>query len=401
MNNNPNNWQFNFSLPVTFPTLPSSPGRGQYVGGYNTGGGLQMTVGPFRSYSHVVRDFLSGNLSASPPPPVLRAFSSQHRTANSRFTDMLSTPPVQPSLDTVSAGDTSTHEAIRRLTRLELTAADRRPAPTWDNVSMDMVTIYIKGENGSVDGPPFNLHKSFFTHLSPYFEAVFNSGFAESETQTLHFAESNREIFAMLVDWVYKKDLKALATFEFDDRKNLPVGIGLSALQGNDLEEYIMKSQETAFEHTTKLIDLWFLADKVMIPELQNAALQAIELLRFFAPLQGVPAEISRAVYDKTPKGSPLRLYLAETTLRRLHPKSEDEGGDFHPDMLVDIFNLVKIIGADAKLRHYGLSEKAMESYLAATKGDSHLKSNPIVTAPLADEIWVSLWELRRNALKF
>ncbi|KAJ8063505.1 hypothetical protein OCU04_007381 [Sclerotinia nivalis] len=401
MNNNLNNGQINPFPPVTFPKFPSSPGWGQYGGGFNTGGSVQTTVDPFRSYSHVVRDFLSGNLPASPPPPVCRAFSSQYRAANPRFTDMLGTPPAQPILDTVSAGDTSNHEAIRRLTRLELKAADRRPAPTWNNVSMDMVTIYIKGENGSVDGPPFNLHKSFFTDLSPYFEAVFNSGFAESETQTLHFAESNREIFAMLVDWVYKKDLKALAAFELDDRKNLPVGIGLSTLQGNDLEEYIKKSQETALEHTTKLIDLWFLADKVLIPELQNAALQAIEILRFFTPLQGVPAEISHAVYDKTPKRSPLRLYLAITTLRRLHPNSEDHGEDFHPDMLVDIFNLVKVIGADAKLRHYGLSEMAMESYLVATKGGSHLKSNPIVTAPLAGDIWVSLWELRRDALNF
>ncbi|EDN97232.1 predicted protein [Sclerotinia sclerotiorum 1980 UF-70] len=268
-------------------------------------------------------------------------------------------------------------------------------------MSMDMVTVYIKGENGSVDGPPFNLHKSFFTHVSPYFEAVFNSGFAESEIQTLNFAESNREIFAMLVDWVYKKDLKALAAFELDDRKNLPVGIRLSALQGNDLEEYIKKSQETAFEHTTKLIDLWFFADKVIIPELQNAALQAIEILRFFTPLQGVPADISRAVYDKTPKGSPLRLYLAETTLRRLQPNSGNEGENFHPDMLVDIFNFVKIVGADAKLRHYGLSEKVMVAYFVPNKGDAHLEGNPIVTAPLADDIWISLWELRRYALKF
>lgn len=265
---------------------------------------------------------------------------------------------------------------------------------------MNMVTIVIQAEDGSIDGKPFYLHKAFFTHLSPYFDAAFNSGFAESETQTLHFTETTREIFAMLVDWVYTKDLKALATFELDDRKNLPLGVGLSTLQGRQLEEYIAASQETAFEYTTKLIDLWFLADKVLLPGLQNAALQAIELLRFFTPLQGVPADISRAVYDKTPKGSPIRMYLADTTLRRLHPKSEDQGEDFHPDMLADIFDFVKIAGADPRQRHYGLSERSMEFYFVEVKGDAHLKARPNVNAPLADDIWISLWELRRNALK-
>ncbi|RAL59980.1 hypothetical protein DID88_000606 [Monilinia fructigena] len=89
------------------------------------------------------------------------------------------------------------------------------------------------------------------------------------------------------------------------------------------------KSQELALEHTTKLIDLWFLADKVLMPELQNAAIIAIDALRFFTPLQGLPVDICISIYAKTPAGSPLRKYLADTTLRRLHPNAEDQGEDF------------------------------------------------------------------------
>lgn len=266
---------------------------------------------------------------------------------------------------------------------------------------MDMVAIYIEGEDGVIDGTPFNVHKAFFTHLSPYFDAAFNSTFAESSTQTLHFAESSREIFALLVQWVYVKDLTTLTTFEVADRKNLPGGIGLSNLQGEQLYEYIRKSQELALAHTKKLIDLWFLADKVLMPDLKNAAIQAIEMIRFFTPIQGVPAEVSNAVYDKTPKGSPIRKYFADTTLRRLHPQSDDQGEEFHPDMLIDMFNIVKITGANSRLRHYGLSEKAMEAFLVETNGNSHLKANPNTYPPLADDVWVGFWELRRDRMKF
>ncbi|TEY42308.1 hypothetical protein BOTCAL_0395g00010 [Botryotinia calthae] len=398
MNNNANNWQWGpHTGPAPFGAFSASPNRGQYCANHDR----NVVIGPFRSYNLVVRDYLVGNLSTSHSPPVYRGIPYEHRATSSNVIGVASGPTTYPARDTVAAIATNTNEAARVPSRLDLDAANRSQGPTWENMPMDMIAIYIKEEDGSIDGPPFNLHKSFFTHLSPYFDAVFNSGFAESATQTLHFAESNRQIFAMLIDWVYKKQLDTLAAFELDDRKNLPVGIGLSTLQGSDLDEYINKSQETAFEHTTKLIDLWFLADKVLMPELQNAAIQAIELLRFFTSLQGVPAEISRAVYDKTPKDSPLRKYLAYTTLRRLHPQSEDKGEDFHPDMLVDIFDIVKVAGSDAKLRHYGLSEKAMESFLVEVNGASHLKANPNIVAPLADDIWVSLWELRRNAMKF
>ncbi|TGO11914.1 hypothetical protein BTUL_0098g00170 [Botrytis tulipae] len=398
MNNNVNNWQWG-QHPAAVPVgaFPASPSRGQHGANFDR----NAVIGPYRSYNLVIRDYLVGNLSTSHSPPVYRGTPYEHRATSSSLIGVASGTTAYPAIGRVSANAANTNEAVRALSRLDLDATNRGQGPTWEDAPMDMVTIYIKGDDGSIDGPPFNLHKSFFTHLSPYFDAVFNSSFAESATQTLHFAESNREIFAMLIDWVYKKQLNTLAAFELDDRKNLHIGIGLSTLQGSDLDKYISKSQKTAFEHTTKLIDLWFLADKVLMPELQNAAIQAIELLRFFTPLQGVPAEISLAVYDKTPKDSPIRKYLAYTTLRRLHPQSEDKGKDFHPDMLVDIFDIVKVAGADAKLRHYGLSEKAMESFLVEVKGGSHLKANPNTVAPLADDVWVSLWEVRRNTLKF
>ncbi|ESZ92441.1 hypothetical protein SBOR_7158 [Sclerotinia borealis F-4128] len=364
---------------------------------YGVYGGLPVQMGPYRSYALVIRDYLTGNMSVPPPPPTHRAIPNQPMATHPNYTSLAAGPLLQGTSTGLSPAD----QSARAMSRLDLAAADHSQGPTWFDVSMDMITIYIKGESGEIEGPPFNLHKAFFTHLSPYFDAVFNSGFAESSTQTLHFAESNREIFALLVQWVYAKDLKTIATFELEDRKNLPAGVGLSTLQSDQLNVYVKKSQELAFEHTTKLIDLWFLADKVLMPTLQNAAILAIESLRFFTPLQGVPAEISRAAYDKTPKGSPLRRYLADTTLRRLHPNSEDDGEDFHPDMLVDIFNRVKIAGADARLRHYGLSERAMEAFLVEVQGGGHLKANPSTTPPLADDVWVGLWELRRDALKY
>ncbi|KAA8566681.1 hypothetical protein EYC84_009216 [Monilinia fructicola] len=360
---------------------------------------LPVQLGPYRSYAQVVRDFLSGKMSATGAPPAHRPFSHQ---SMGTYPNLSSFAPAPPSRSVPGHGDQNlTDPAIRGASRLDLDAANRNQAPSWFNVSMDMVAIYIQGENGIADGPPFYVHKDFIQHASPYFSAAFSSGFSESTTQTLYFEDCKREIFALLIQWVYKQDLQALSGFELEDRKNLPLGVGLSTLQGDQLNDYIKKSQELALEHTIKLIDLWFLADKVLMPELQNAAILAIDALRFFTPLQGLPADICAAVYAKTPVGSPLRKYLADTTLRRLHPNAEDEGEDFPSDMLADIFNRVKVVGSDARLRHFGLSEKSMEAFLVEVKGDAHLKANPSANPPLADNIWVRLWELRRDAMKF
>ncbi|QSZ31468.1 hypothetical protein DSL72_001033 [Monilinia vaccinii-corymbosi] len=367
--------------------------------GSTAGLALPLQVGPYRSYAQVVRDYLSGNVAPLAPLPSRR--SSPSLQPMSTFPSLASLIAGSPSRGVFGSEDQSLLDpSTRRINRLSV-SANRREPPTWMDVSMDMVIIYIKGEDGLIDGPPFYVHKEFLTHASPYFSAAFNSGFAESHTQTLHFAESSREIFALLIQWVYKQDLHPVETFERADRQNLPPGIGLSTLQGDYLDQYLQKSQALAFEHTTQLIDLWFLGDKVLMPTLQNAALRAIETLRFFTPLQGLPADICTAIYARTAPGSPLRSYLADTTLRRVHPRSEDRGEDFPAEMLADLFDRVMMVGADARLRHYGLSERAMEAFLVEVRGGAHLKANPSANPPLADDIWVAFWELRRDAMKF
>ncbi|KAB8292926.1 hypothetical protein EYC80_007291 [Monilinia laxa] len=400
MNHPPPNWgqpgnggQPHPAVPQTFLQQPLAYRQ------YMSQQPLPVQLGPYRSYAQVVRDYLSGKTSATGGPPPHRPSAHQ---AMGTYPNLASFAAALPSHAVPGPRDqTLADPAVRGMSRLDLDAANRSQAPRWVNISMDMVAIYIQGENGIIEGPPFYVHKEFIQHASPYFSAAFSSGFSESTTQTLYFEDYKREIFALLIQWVYKQDLQALLGFELEDRKNLPLGVGLSTLQGDQLNDYIKNSQELAFEHTTKLIDLWFLADKVLMPELQNAAIIAIDALRFFTPLQGLPAQICTAIYTKTPVGSLLGKYIADTTLRRLHPNAQDQGEDFPLDMLADIFNRVKVVGSDARLRHFGLSEKSMEAYLVEVKGDAHLKANPSANPPLADDIWVGLWELRRDAMKF
>jgi hypothetical protein len=134
----------------------------------------------------------------------------------------------------------------------------------------------------------WTLHKSFVCHNSPYFEAAFNSALVEGQTQTLVYDKTTPEAFGLFAKWIYSKTIKD------DDGKSPP---------------------------PTEMVQLWVLADKILVPGLQNAAIRGLHERGCIISLHEFGY-----VYDNTTVRSPLRRLLVDQLLvRTLDYKRLDE----------------------------------------------------------------------------
>jgi hypothetical protein len=141
-----------------------------------------------------------------------------------------------------------------------------------------MVTINI-GHGGASKKQKFLVHKEFICYYSPFFNAAFNGNFKEGESQTMDLEDIDPAVFALFVNWLYAQ--KVLSDQE-DDQPSLP-----------------------------HLISLWMLADRFLVPKLQNQALIAYDRTR--VALNQRPA--SRTVghiYKNTSPDSLLRKYIIQ-----------------------------------------------------------------------------------------
>ncbi|KUJ07470.1 uncharacterized protein LY89DRAFT_556207, partial [Mollisia scopiformis] len=87
----------------------------------------------------------------------------------------------------------------------------------------------------------FTVLKSVICHYSPFFNAAFNSQFKEGDTQSMVLNDADTNAFRLFVDWLYTQEIR------YDDA-------------------------ETSSMMT--LARLWILADRFLIPKLQNQTMK-------------------------------------------------------------------------------------------------------------------------------
>jgi hypothetical protein len=92
----------------------------------------------------------------------------------------------------------------------------------------------------------FIVHKEFACCYSHILNAAFNSKYIEGQTQTYRFGDTTEEVIQLLVQWLYRQSLDILQ---------------LEPSATYDYAEY------------ESLFDLWILADRLFIPQLQNFVL--------------------------------------------------------------------------------------------------------------------------------
>jgi len=93
------------------------------------------------------------------------------------------------------------------------------------------------------DATKFTVHKAFLTYESPFFEAAFNGKFKEGKTQVIELEDVYPDEFNLLVTWVYERQV---------------------ALKIGNSADLLVAAR------------LWNLAERCLMPTLQNTAMEII-----------------------------------------------------------------------------------------------------------------------------
>jgi hypothetical protein len=137
-----------------------------------------------------------------------------------------------------------------------------------------IVTVVLKNGDTKETIP---IHKNFIFYYSPYFNALFNGRFVEGETQRVELEDGPPAAFNLFVNWLYTQEIRK----EFMDLLN---------------------------DDNTTLVEAWILADRFMVPRLQNQLMGRIRC-------GGVPVNSWVRLCEKTSPGSKLRSFIVDRTI--------------------------------------------------------------------------------------
>jgi hypothetical protein len=211
---------------------------------------------------------------------------------------------------------------------------------------LQLVKLYA-GPNPNAKG--FTVHKDFACHYSPVLKTAFNSDFLEGQTQEYRFESfgeeyyereeseldgENEEVVRLLVHWLYTQDLDLIQLQE----------------DFGDWESDLARKEDVC------LVKLWVLADKLLIPQLQNSTLEALEKIQ--KKFNIVATYCLGYVSINISKESGLRRWFVQF-ISSLGAEyfNEDDADEVPHDILLDIivllYNDKQKIYADIDLKEY------------------------------------------------
>lgn len=162
----------------------------------------------------------------------------------------------------------------------------------------------------------FIVHKNYATYHSPVLRAALNSDFIEGQSQAYTFEDDfDREVINLLANWFYTEQIYF-------------GGVKLDSSQASD---------GTQLTEAGCIVKLWILADKLLMPRLQNMAMD--ELSEYILDETTFSPELLSWVYDNTAPESPLRQYLVfEFTYNHHYVIRSRIHNYFPPEMLSEMF---------------------------------------------------------------
>lgn len=185
----------------------------------------------------------------------------------------------------------------------------------------NLVTVYIVEPNGTTT--EFKVYKDFLVYSSQFFNAAFNGNFTEADTQTMKLHDTNAKSFGLLVSYIYIGELENGGIITADD-----------------------------------LLNLWMLADRVLMPKLQNHVLRIVESLTEFEPSKSV----LQMIYHPDRQYSILRDFLTEFfALNQCAALANPE--DLPKEMLAEIFVIARdmLVKKGGKFTHQRLCKFLVE----------------------------------------
>jgi BTB/POZ domain len=119
----------------------------------------------------------------------------------------------------------------------------------------------------------FIVYKEFLCYYSPFFDAAFNSSFIEGQTQTMEYPDAHPHVFGIFVQWIHTQTIGS-----------------------------VCYKAESAF----RIVQLWILSDRLLVPSLQNLAIRVLCGYNYWLP----DLETFQMAYTNTGFGSPIQRLL-------------------------------------------------------------------------------------------
>ena len=185
--------------------------------------------------------------------------------------------------------------------------------------SHQLVTLYAGQQE---EAKSFLIHKDFACHYSPVLKAALNSNFVEGQTQSYRLDEENGEAVRLLIHCMWEISC-SYYLLSHDSRWRLPrfvltrfcdeyllichyPGLYTQMLDTQQPEERLIGDPKK--DEDRALVQLWILADKLIIPELQNLVIGKIDEICEVTEI--IPTAVLDSVYAKTSVESSLRRWF-------------------------------------------------------------------------------------------
>jgi hypothetical protein len=130
-------------------------------------------------------------------------------------------------------------------------------------------------------------------YQSPVFKAAFEGQFLEGRTLTMTLDDVDSKLFGLLVHWFYTEDV-FIKDLEVVNNKTI--------------------SQECLDKNSILLANLWLLADRFLIPLLQNNIMDVLLSSNWSSTSEGV-FDLVLYIYESTEHGSPCEIKKFTTFL--------------------------------------------------------------------------------------
>jgi hypothetical protein len=179
----------------------------------------------------------------------------------------------------------------------------------------------------------FNVHKKLICEASKFFKDAFTGPYKEGQENRMHMPEDDPEVFSCFIDWLYRNPLPIIEDTSEVPKKDVEImnASGYRAFGPPTKEEHLQEVDRVKKEveeqkrardirlgdQFSRLLKLYFFAEKIFIHELMNRTIDRIRHgLTVYDRYLG-NREV-KLIYLNTSQGSMLRSFCAELLVYQL-----------------------------------------------------------------------------------
>jgi hypothetical protein len=193
----------------------------------------------------------------------------------------------------------------------------RRANVYFRDPKQEFVTIIVDKEDIKES---FCVHRTLICQYSPFFKAAFEGLFTGGLKQSMRMEDTDTKVFGVLVNWLYTKHLKYNGVLRFMVLDRTP-GKVLGKARFSFVQHTAVTSLKAAdqgdeenLRELALLAMIWNLADRCLIPRLQNEAMKILRI-KITGPIKVIELAWLGEYFFETQKTTPLKRLIVRRLL--------------------------------------------------------------------------------------